>query len=57
MNGCEADIMFATKGLMKQKPWTVLIYGLLSTTALWGFMLRIFEAPLDEATGQEFSSM
>ena len=44
MNGCEADTMFAIKGLMKQKPYQILFGSLAITTVMFGFQLRIFES-------------
>lgn len=57
MNGCEADSMFAIKGLMKQKPYSILFGSLMITTVIFGFQLRLFEAALAEASGQDFSDM
>ena len=51
MNGCEASTIFAIKAMMKQKPWTMQFYGLVSTTLIFGFQLRIFESPLLDASG------
>jgi RsiW-degrading membrane proteinase PrsW (M82 family) len=57
MNGCEANVLFASKGLMKQKPWQVLIVSLMVTTFIWGYILKIFESPLNEISGQDFQSL
>ena len=57
MHGCESDSMFALKGLMKQKPYPILLSGLAITIIIFGYQLRIFEAPLSEASEQDFTSM
>ena len=57
MNGCYAGTMFAIKGLMKQKPYQILFSSLVITTIIFGFQLRLFEAPLNEVSGHNFSNM
>ena len=51
MHGCEADIMFAIKGVMKQMPGRILIFMLVITTVIFGFQLRLFEAVVSDASG------
>lgn len=46
MNGCEANEMFAIKAIMKEKPYSILFYSMIVSTALFGYQLRIFERPL-----------
>ena len=57
MNKCEANFMFAIKGLMKQKPWSVLGYGITITAIMFGYILKIVESPLNEVSGQDFDSL
>lgn len=55
MSGSDAGFMFSIKSLMKRKPYTVLVASLVMSVALFGFVLRIFERPLSEASGQDFN--
>ena len=57
MSGTNATFMFSVKSLMKKKPYSVLISSLVLSVALFGFVLRIFERPLSEASGQDFNSI
>ena len=43
--------MFAMKSIMKFMPYAVLIGGLSISIVIFGFMLRLFEAPLTEVSG------
>lgn len=56
MHGCESDSMFALKAVVKQKPIPILMGALLVTISVFGYQLRIFEAPISEASGQNFHS-
>ena len=51
MNGCHADSMFALKSLMKSKPIPVLLGSLMITGLVLGYLLRVFEGPISEASG------
>lgn len=57
MSGTNADFMFSVKSLMKKKPYSVLLSSLVLSVALFGFLLRIFERPLSQASGQDFNSI
>ena len=57
MSGTNASFMFSVKSLMKKKPYSVLLTSLIVSVALFGFVLRIFERPLTEASGQDFNSI
>lgn len=57
MSGTSATFMFSIKSLMKKKPYSVLLSSLILSVALFGFVLRIFERPLSEASGQDFNSI
>lgn len=57
MSGTNATFMFSIKSLMKKKPYSVLLTSLICSVALFGFLLRIFERPLSEASGQDFNSI
>ena len=37
MHGCEANIMFAVKAIMKQKPYTILWVSLVISSFIFGF--------------------
>lgn len=56
MNGCHADAMFALKSLMKSRPFTVLLSSLFISLFIFSYLLRLFESPLSEASGQDFTS-
>ena len=57
IHGCDANILFAIKCMMKQRPYRVLIYSLIITTLIFGYLLRIFESKLNEISEQNFSNM
>lgn len=57
MSGTNASFMFSIKSLMKKKPYSVLLTSLMVSVGLFGFVLRIFERPLSEASGQDFNSI
>jgi hypothetical protein len=57
MSGTNASFMFSVKSLMKKKPYSVLLTSLIVSVGLFGFVLRIFERPLSEASGQDFNSI
>lgn len=57
MSGSDASFMFTIKALMKKKPYSVLVCSLLLSIALFGFILRIFERPLSDASGQDFNTI
>ena len=51
IHGCDADAMFALKGILQQSPFPVLLSALGSSIIVLGYMLRLFESPLSEASG------
>lgn len=57
MSGTNASFMFSVKSLMKKKPYSVLLTSLIVSVGLFGFVLRIFERPLSDASGQDFNSI
>mmetsp|Transcript_8536 Transcript_8536/g.13174 ORF Transcript_8536/g.13174 Transcript_8536/m.13174 type:complete len:141 (+) Transcript_8536:1013-1435(+) len=57
INGCESNTMFAIKGLMKQKPYPIILFSLLASLLIFGFWLRLFEYPLVEQSGQDYTRM
>lgn len=57
MSGTNASFMFSVKSLMKRKPYSVLLSSLVVSVLIFGFVLRIFERPLSEASGQDFNSI
>lgn len=50
INGCEADLMFAMKSIMKQRPYLAIWISLLVTIFLFGYQLKLFEGPISEAS-------
>lgn len=56
-NGCQADTMFAFKCIIKEKPYEIIITGLTISTVIFGYMLKIFEGPLTEVSGQDYDSL
>ncbi|TNV81547.1 hypothetical protein FGO68_gene1047 [Halteria grandinella] len=56
INGCEANLMFAMKSIMKQRPYLAILIALLVTIFLFGYQLRLFEGPISAASGQDFNS-
>ncbi|CDW76554.1 small-conductance calcium-activated potassium channel protein [Stylonychia lemnae] len=56
MNGCQADVFFAVKSIMKQRPYTVLGISMIISTVIFSYQLKIFEAPMSEISGQNFQS-
>jgi hypothetical protein len=50
-NGCEANIIFAIKSIMKQRPYTILWASMIVSTAIFSYQLRIFEGPISEVSG------
>jgi len=55
MNGCEADLMFAVKSIMKQRPFTGITISLAVTIVLFGYILKVFEGPISAASGQDYN--
>ena len=55
MNGCQADLMFAVRSSFKQQPNLTLISTIFVSGIISAYMLRIFERPLSEASGQDFN--
>eukprot|EP00347_Sterkiella_histriomuscorum_P002571 403367638 len=54
--GCQADAVFATKALMKQKPYTILCMSLVISTVIFAYQLKIFDGPISKASGQNLNS-
>lgn len=57
MNGCDSDVMFAIKSIIKSQPYKFLLYSLTLTTFVFGYLLHIFEGPMTEISGQNYRSM
>ena len=51
INGCEATLKFAMIALMKSNPYLILVTSLGFSILIFGFMLKILESPLNEASG------
>lgn len=55
LNGCEVSYFFATKCIMKDTPLTAQCTAMISSICVGGFLLRVFEMPLRDVSGQNFS--
>ena len=55
MYGCHADLMFSVRGEFKQNPNFTLIATMFISGFIMAYMLRIFERPLSEVSGQNFN--
>jgi potassium intermediate/small conductance calcium-activated channel subfamily N protein 2 len=56
INGCDANLMFAMKAYMKQKPYQTIGVYLGLTVLIFGYQLKILEGPLSEASNQDFNN-
>lgn len=57
MNGCDANNWFAIKAIMKEQPYAFLGATIVLTVIIFGYMLRIFDGPLSDISGQDFNSI
>ena len=55
LNGCYADTTFSFRANFKEKANTILIAAYMLTSFILAYMLRIFERPLSEVSGQNFN--
>jgi hypothetical protein len=55
LNGTEVSFFFATKCLMKDIPLTAQFTSMVSSVCIYGFLLRVFEQPLKDVSGQDFT--
>lgn len=55
LNGCEVNYFFAMKCLMKDIPLKAQCTAMLSSIFIGGFLMRLFEQPLKEPSGQDYS--
>lgn len=46
MNGCDANLMFAMKAIMKQRPYLAIGISLGFTIIVFGYVLRVLEGPI-----------
>ena len=53
----ESDFTFAIKIVVNNKPISLIFYVLLVSAVIFSYQLRIFETPLSEISGHDFSSM
>jgi hypothetical protein len=49
--------MFATKALMKQRPYVIIFSALVVSCLVFGYGLRIFESQLSEVSGQDYNNL
>ena len=54
INGSDSDSMFALRGLMKMKPFPIILGALGLSILIFGYMLRIVEYPLRETSGYTY---
>lgn len=57
IHGCEFSTSFAMKSLIQENPFTFIYVGLMLTIIIFGFQLMIYEGPISEASGQDFTLM
>lgn len=57
MNGCESNMMFAIKFLIKSQPAQFVVYSLLLSTVIFGYMLHVVEGPMTEVSGQNYRNI
>lgn len=57
MNGTDASLLFAIKAYMKQRPYVAITISVIVTIVVFGYMLRIFEGPISEASKQDFTKV
>jgi hypothetical protein len=57
MNGVQAGIGYALKGLIKVYPYSFLSISLVLIIIIPGYAIRIFERPLQIASGLDFNSL
>ena len=55
MNGCDANLMFAIKAIMKQRPYTSITISLIFTIFFFGYQLKILEGPVSEASHEDYT--
>jgi hypothetical protein len=55
LNGTEVSFIFATKCIMKDIPLTAQCTSMVSSIGIGGFLLRVFEQPLKDVSGQDYS--
>lgn len=55
LNGWYADLTFSFRAKFKESPNSILIAAFFVSSLIWAYMLRIFERPLSEASGQDFN--
>jgi len=56
INGCDANLMFALKAFMKQKPYMTITASLVATILVFGYQLKVFEGPLSQVSGQDYNN-
>lgn len=57
MNGCYASKMFSIKCLMKDKAYLVLTTNLILSMLYFGYLIRIFDQVLSDASGKNFNTI
>ena len=54
ISSCDSGIKFSIQGIFKQMPMTVLTPAFILSIIFLSYILRIFETPLVESSGQPF---
>lgn len=57
MNGCEANLMFSVRGCFKENQNSTLLGTIVISGMICAYMLRIFERPLSDVSGQNFNRL
>ena len=55
MNGCDANLMFASKSILKRRPYTTVMITLGVTIFVFGYQLKVLEGPISGPSGQDFT--
>lgn len=57
LNGCYADLIFSFRAKFKESPNSILIITFFLSSLMYAYMLRIFERPLSDVSGQNFNEI
>jgi hypothetical protein len=50
VNGCDANLMFAMKAIMKERPYFTILITLAVTIIFFGYQLKVLEGPISKAS-------
>ena len=57
LNGCEADLHFAVKAMMKEKSFTAIFISVGATILLFGYQVHVFEGPISDISKQDLNDI